>query len=115
MTHLRYYTFYQNNSGGVWINNNTMTHIMIVQAEDHEHANALAQALGIYFDGVFEGLDCECCGDRWSPQWSKDEGTEEPMIWGQAPKAHSWLEAAPAQRKQVQARVFHLDGRVDEY
>ena len=29
----------------------------------------------VYFDGVEEGLDCPCCGDRWSRlgDWNKKE------------------------------------------
>ena len=29
----------------------------------------------VYFDGVEEGLDCPCCGDRWSrlDEWDEKE------------------------------------------
>ena len=30
-------------------------------------ANDIAQGNGIYFNGVADGIDCDCCGDRWYP------------------------------------------------
>jgi len=37
-----------------------------VMAESEEEAARLAeQYAGVYFNGVAEGLDCGCCGDRW--------------------------------------------------
>lgn len=63
----KFFRFHQNNSGGsfdiddergigpnVWI-----------EADDADDANARAQEIGIYFDGVDKGEDCECCGNRW--------------------------------------------------
>ena len=38
---------------------------IIVNAENAEEANKLAEEQGVYFDGVIEGSDCPCCGDRW--------------------------------------------------
>lgn len=85
-----WYQFHQNNSGGrfqppaikVWI-----------QADNADQANIIATENGIYFDGVYNGIDCSCCGDRWSvvtesdaedtinatesswvSQWAKDDG-----------------------------------------
>ena len=37
-------------------------------------ANTKACDIGIYFDGVANGADCECCGDRWR---ESDEITDE--------------------------------------
>lgn len=37
-----------------------------VIAEDHAEADALVKKFaGVYFDGCYDGQDCECCGDRW--------------------------------------------------
>lgn len=63
MSETKWYEFYQNNSGGsftppgrtVWI-----------EAVSTIHANERALDIGIYFDGVNNGVDCDCCGDRWS-------------------------------------------------
>ena len=56
------YVYRQNNSGGVimgpkWI---------IVQAENEKIALDKAKEAGLYLDGVSLGIDCSCCGDRWS-------------------------------------------------
>jgi hypothetical protein len=75
----KYYEFDQNNSGGrfdvddergigpsVWI-----------EAVDVAQASSRAEDIGIYFEGVREGRDCECCGDRWSRPW-RDDGKDKP-------------------------------------
>ena len=30
-----------------------------------QEADTRAEKFGIYFDGVKNGQDCDCCGDRW--------------------------------------------------
>ena len=57
-----FFTFYQNNSGGVF---DGPAHYVIVEASDAEEAATRAETVGVYFNGVEDGLDCECCGDRW--------------------------------------------------
>ena len=37
-----------------------------IEAKSAEQANQLAEQHGIYFDGVERGIDCDCCGDRWT-------------------------------------------------
>lgn len=81
----KFYTFMQNNSGGVFKNNKNVTEIVIIEANDTADANLRAERIGIYFDGVNAGYDCACCGDRWSEayEWGgRDEGTEKPEIYG---------------------------------
>ena len=65
---MAYYVYRQNNSGGAYdvdldmgLNIN-----VIVEADSIGEANVKAREIGIYFDGVANGTDCECCGDRWS-------------------------------------------------
>lgn len=79
-----FYTFGQNNSGGSFHNDRTLGigSYVIVEADDFEHANERAREIGLYFDGVDSGDDCECCGDRWYPKWEGDKGTPTPMIYG---------------------------------
>lgn len=60
---MKYYLFRQNNSGGYY--SNVPTEIYI-QAPSSEEANEIATKHGIYFDGIENGFDCECCGDRWN-------------------------------------------------
>lgn len=72
-----YYTYTQNNSGGIWRG----PEFVIIKADSAADANEKAECNGIYFDGVAQELDCECCGDRWSRVWDND-GTEVPTIYG---------------------------------
>lgn len=78
---LTWFTFSQNNSGGRFTVDDKVDAYVIIQAPDADTANQLAENIGIYFNGVAEGYDCECCGDRWCSQWS-DEGKAEPEIYG---------------------------------
>jgi hypothetical protein len=61
------YTFWQTNSDGGYILTDRVGIITLVEAPTAEEANAKAQSLGIYFNGVAGGKDCRCCGDRWTP------------------------------------------------
>ena len=60
-----YYEFNQNNTGGSFEVNDKLTHRVIVQADSEDEAYSIAESMGVYFNGVDKGLDCECCGDRW--------------------------------------------------
>lgn len=61
----KFYTFYQSNPGGYFIKNDKVAEYVIIQAESSYEANDKAEEIGIYFDGIKKGLDCECCNDRW--------------------------------------------------
>jgi hypothetical protein len=58
------YSFDQNNSGGYYAK--PAQHIIVKDARDSEHATEIALAAGMYFNGVADGSDCSCCGDRWN-------------------------------------------------
>lgn len=77
MINLKWFTYDQNNSGGVFDFDagRGISAKVIVQARDAREANYRAQRIGLYFDG---SGDCSCCGDRWSEQYG--EGFETPMI-----------------------------------
>ena len=78
----KFYEFRQNNSGGFFKElENGMFHL-IVEANSEEEANEIAQENGVYFDGCREGLDCECCGDRWYKTWNCIEENELPDYEG---------------------------------
>jgi hypothetical protein len=78
---LQWFTFHQNNSGGRWVVDNDVDAYVIVQAHNADEANQLAQRIGIYFNGVEDGTDCECCGDRWSSIYRTEDGTDVPMVY----------------------------------
>lgn len=78
---LKFYHFRQNNSGGSFdVNDNVNVHVLI-QAHSASEANGRAEEIGIYFDGVEDGCDCDCCGDRWY-RASEDDGELFPHFHG---------------------------------
>ena len=55
-----FYSFYQINSGGSLYTNEKLCHQFYIEAASVEEANHKAQSLGVYFNGVDEGRDCDC-------------------------------------------------------
>lgn len=78
---MKWFQFNQNNSGGKMVVNDQVSDHVFIQAPSADAANSLAERIGIYFNGVADGNDCECCGDRWSEQ-IHEEGDLEPLVWG---------------------------------
>lgn len=79
---LKWYQFRQNNSGGSFVQNDSIGTYVLIQAYSAEEANDLAEnKAGIYFNGCDDGLDCSCCGDRWYRAYSSDKGDKEPVIY----------------------------------
>ena len=64
-----FYEFNQNNSGGSFVVNDKLCHRLFIEADSSNEAIAKAEDLGCYWNGVEDGLDCPCCGDRWSCYW----------------------------------------------
>ena len=85
MTQTKTFRFWQNNSGGGWADIEPVTpnvrtdgHDVYIEAESSDEADKIAEANGIYFGGVSEGIDCECCGDRWyRAGWPESEDEDE--------------------------------------
>ncbi len=74
-----FFHFHQNNSGGFYVGPQNV----VIEARSADEANVIAaRTKFVYFDGVADGLDCECCGDRWYRQYSDDDGTETPSVFG---------------------------------
>lgn len=77
------YEFDQNNSGGSYdINESAGIGVRVyIEAYNADQANDHAERIGLYFNGVENGSDCECCGDRWYPtsegKWGVYENKEE--------------------------------------
>jgi hypothetical protein len=61
-----FWYFHQNNSGGSFIINEHVAELVIIEANSELDAIDKGMDVGIYFDGCAKGIDCECCGDRWS-------------------------------------------------
>lgn len=67
---MNFYLFSQNSSGGSYKG----PHFVIVKSRDLNDAVYYAKKYcGIYFNGVENGLDCECCGDRWDIPYSDEK------------------------------------------
>lgn len=79
-----FYEFHQNNSGGFDEIDEVagIGKVVIVEADSANEANAFAERIGLYFHGCQDGIDCDCCGDRWSEIWDDKEGTEKPTVYG---------------------------------
>lgn len=62
-----FYHYSQNNSGGSFDFNKKkgITHHVVIEADNAIQANQIAESIGLYFNGCDEGMDCDCCGDRW--------------------------------------------------
>jgi hypothetical protein len=76
-----FYTYRENNSGGEFYG---PALYVIIEADSPEEANerAVAEA-GLYFNGVADGIDCPCCGDRWAEKGSNCIGDSAPMLNGE--------------------------------
>ncbi|MCY8493708.1 hypothetical protein [Bacillus inaquosorum] len=62
---MTFYEYTQNNSGGSFVTNDKLCHRLFIEATSYEEADTIAEGLGVYWNGVSEGIDCDCCGDRW--------------------------------------------------
>lgn len=78
---MKFFEFCQNNTGGSFQVTEDLAHRVLIEAEDAEEAIQIAERLGMYWDGVENGNDCPCCGDRWYRPWSND-GMEFPYRYG---------------------------------
>lgn len=72
-----FFNFRQNNSGGFWSGPRNV----VVRADSPQQANQKALDSGVvYFNGVRDGRDCECCGDRWYAAYN-GQGAEQPCLY----------------------------------
>lgn len=84
---MKFYSYIQNNSGGGYVG----PHVLIVEARNAAEANLVAQTHGVYFDGCYRGLDCDCCGDRWHEQWFDEDGFDEPGVYESGNLRENWI------------------------
>ena len=71
MDGLKWYLFDQNNSGGSFVVDDKLCHRVFIEAKSFDDAVEKAEELGCYWNGVEDGRDCPCCGDRWN-KWDDD-------------------------------------------
>lgn len=109
-----FFEFSQNNSGGGFDFDaeQGISHFVIIEAVDAEHANYLARQIGLYFDGYG---DCQCCGNRWGEAWG--EGDPVPSIYGD-PAKEVKFGPYPLQMKWMngpEGFIHYADGRVEGF
>ncbi len=109
---VKYFTFGQNNSGGGFHVTDDYGEYVIIAAVDVDDANERAKKLGLYFDGVDSGQDCECCGDRWSPVW-REKGADSPLVYDEV-KPEAYLGGSYSSLRTTIV-VHHADGSRDTY
>lgn len=100
------YEFSQNNSGGrfVFDADAGITHRVVIEAESEEEAIEKALGVGLYFNGCDAGIDCNCCGDRWST-WTRE--IENLESWLKDVEKYCWL--------SPDVFVHYQDGTVKGY
>lgn len=76
-----FYTFRQNNSGGKFKIDKAIKHYVVIEADNAEKANTIVNYVGIYFNGVEDGYDCPCCGDRWY-KVDESDAKKKPTLYG---------------------------------
>jgi len=74
-----WYHFRQNNSGGSFIGPESIH----IEADSPLQANNIAVTVGVYFNGVDDGIDCDCCGDRWRSVDEWDDVSDVPCLYGE--------------------------------
>lgn len=111
---MAFFHYNQNNSGGSFVSDakRGITHHVVIEAESADEANDKASVIGLYFDGVNDGTDCECCGDRWYHKYGV--GDSIPSVYGRpiqdADLQYYWIskEEAPGE-----ICVHYADGRME--
>jgi hypothetical protein len=111
-----FFEYQQNNSGGGFDfdTDEGISVIVIIEAPDADTADFKAQRIGIYFDGIDDGRDCDCCGDRWYSTYG--EGHPVPSHYG-TPLTEAyvteWGKWAP--EGTPEGYVHYADGRVEGF
>lgn len=71
-----YYHYHQNNTGGTWLVNDKVSKHVIIEANNADHANMLAEHIGMDFHDF-----CECCGERWTKVQDYDAQDTPDMVY----------------------------------
>lgn len=124
---LNWYEFGQNNTEGSFEVTDKLCHRLFIQATSSDAATAIAESMGVYFDGCDDGRDCPCCGDRWYRISSDDfiDAAEledrlksyGPEVAEDAPRTietYAQLLADKFGWTKPDARLFYADGTVKE-
>ena len=105
----KFYQFIQNNSGGAFVNSEKdgICEYVIIEALNANDANNRAEDIGLYFDGCYNGIDCNCCGDRWY-KVDESDGEDEPSIYGES------VYDTEKSLYRDKCYIHFLDGKIEE-
>ena len=78
----KFYELSQNNTGGSFDTDDKLCHRLFIEADSEEEAMDKAEDLGCYWNGVEEGSDCPCCGDRWYRSGDSVDLENSNKRWG---------------------------------
>lgn len=68
--------------------NKGITVEVFVEADTADEANMRAKLIGLYFNGCDDGIDCDCCGDRW---YKADDGCRSEKLPSKVSGYMSWV------------------------
>ena len=86
-----FYEYDQNNSGGGFDADEKVQPKVIIEANSEAEAERIAvDDLGIYFNGVEDERDCECCGSRWSSHTYVVAKTKEELNTYMSERSYSY-------------------------
>lgn len=114
MKESKFYTYIQNSSGGSFYINEKegIAEYVIIEATSSKKANKIAESIGIYFDGcdegLDEGLDCDCCGDRWYSA-NDDDGKQCPSLYSEP------IDKCGGSFGEDYCFIHYLDGRIVKF
>lgn len=97
---LKWYYFSQNNSGGYFVEDDNVCENVFIQRYCAQDALDFAHQIMDNDDS------CPCCGDRWSFWLREENGTNEPMFYGES------LYTAEATLFRNKAILHHYDGTI---
>lgn len=102
-----FFTYHQNNSGGGFDHDTEkgIGYYVIIEANDSDESDRIAENIGLYFNGCDSGMDCECCGDRWGSAW---EQTEVPSIYGEDVSSGEYADSMWG----IGSYIHYKDGRI---
>lgn len=108
-----FYTYRQNNPGGFTQRDPDLgiTDIVIIEADNAQHADYRATNIGLYFNGVDRNIDCDCCGNRWERKYTMFDGDESE---GDDVPTYCGTEVITVGRhaKDIHGYIHYLDNRI---
>lgn len=113
---MAFYSYNQNNSGGSFDVDDKVCHRIFIEAFNEAEADFKAEELGVYFNGVEDGRDCPCCGERWGGGYA----VEFPLDYdGRGTVFSDVVEYAQYLADEYgwttpDCRIYYADGRVLE-